>query len=176
MKIPKKLTDNDTNTKISYNELDRNDNIMTEPVDKLKDSKPNVPPKMINNDDNIAPLPVPIFDTSKMINIEKSIGSIGSVRTLNTQSEYYEKHALKLDEIAEARDTKSIETDSQISQNNVLSKSNIKRTNRVFFPKEKKAETDKLSDFIDIKILLPGREIMRKVTLKLIDEVPKNEP
>jgi len=45
------LGDKDTLSKISYNDFDRNDNILDPPIDKAKSTKLGFPPKMINNDD-----------------------------------------------------------------------------------------------------------------------------
>jgi len=52
------------------------------------------------------------------------------MKTKNTQSEHIEKHIAKFDDLTEKRDTYSVDSDSQTSQNNVIIKSKIKRTNR----------------------------------------------
>lgn len=67
----------------------------------------------------------------------------------------------KYEDIVNKVDTRSLDTDSQISQNNVLlNNSTIKKSNRVFVPKEKREDDGQFSDSINFEIILGENKVI----------------
>ena len=102
--------------------------------------------------------------------------SIASVKTTNTRSKLIDPRKFKHEEFTEKHSNDNADTDSQISQNNVMINAKIKDQGKIFEPATKTSDdfiVPEGSETVNIKILAADdREISKNITLTPVPEAP----
>jgi hypothetical protein len=164
--VQTKLYDKDGSS-ISQQSMEYPHNSKPAVSNKPANNKNADPPKMIND------------DSTMPHKYEMDAMSIASVKTTNTQSKLIDSRNFKYDEFTEKHNVDNADTDSQISQNNVMVKANIKNSGRIFVPTKKHSEDYTLpegSETVNVKILASNnREITKKITVSPVLETPNDE-